>query len=316
MKISVIIPTYNRRAQIGQAIDSVFTQNHDDIELIIVDDGSSDDTLAWLDANFSDARLRVLRNTRKKGPAGARNTGLLAATGDLVAFLDSDDIFLPGHLAESCEIFTRFPQVGLVFGKALYEQGGKQVDYMGPNFERKRARAATVYSDRQLRIFDDNYFTHLLEYGCYFNLSTVVARCDAARALMNEELRIAEDYEFWCRLSRTVRFACLERAQIRYLLHDENISFESADLTAENAPNLIKAYRVLLDYPDLTAAQARLIRNHLADNYFCWGYRCRLRGQMREAFERHCDSWRHGMRLANTLAIVKLAACVLLRRVK
>ena len=316
MKISVIIPTYNRRVQIEQAIASVFAQNYDDIELIIVDDGSSDDTLVWLDTNFSDHRLRVLQNTRKKGPAGARNTGLLAATGDLVAFLDSDDVFLPGHLAESCEVFTRFPQVGLVFGKAIYEQNGRPVDYMGPNFERKLACAATLHADPQLRIFDDNYFTHLLEFGCYFNLSTVVVRCAAARALMNEELRIAEDYEFWCRLSRTLRFACLERAQIRYFLHDENISFESAALAAENAPNLIRAYRFLLDYDGLTAKQAGLIQNHLADNYFCWGYRCRLRGQIREAFRRHCDSWRYGMRLANMLAIVKLAACALFRRVQ
>jgi glycosyltransferase involved in cell wall biosynthesis len=307
MKISVIIPTYNRRFQIGPAIDSVFEQNWDDLELIVVDDRSTDDTVAWLGAKYTDPRLRVLPNVRKKGPAGARNTGLLAATGDLVAFLDSDDRFLPGHLTEAAEIFTRFPQVGLVFGRAIYEQNGQPVEYMGPNFDRKLARAYTSHVDEQVRVFDGSCFTHMLEFGCYFNLSTVVMRSEPAKALMNEDLRGPEDYEFWCRMSRTLCFACLERPQIRYLLHDENISFENAASAADNAPALIKTYEVLLGYENLTARQEQLIRNHLASVYFDWGYRCRLHGLFREAFERHRDSWRYGKRLANALAVAKLA---------
>ena len=187
-----------------------------------------DGTVEWLGEAFPDPRLRVLRNARKKGPAGARNTGLLAATGQLIAFLDSDDIFMPGHLTECLDVFARFPEVGLVFGKALYEQNGQQVDYMGSNYERKLSRAKTTHVDQQLKVFGDDYFTHLLEFGCYFNLSTVVVRTQAARMLMNEELRIAEDYEFWARLARKVRFACLDRPQILYLLHEQNISFENA----------------------------------------------------------------------------------------
>ena len=90
-------------------------------------------------------------------------------------------------------------------------------------------------------MFSAGFFTHLLEHGCYFNLSTVVLRAAAARALMREELRIAEDYEFWVRLSRTHRFACLDRPQIRYTLHDDNISFESDGLAAQHAPSQLAA---------------------------------------------------------------------------
>ena len=306
MKISVIIPTYNRRHQIGIAIESVLSQENVEIEVIVVDDGSSDGTGEWLGEAFPDPRLRVLRNARKKGPAGARNTGILAAKGQLVALLDSDDSFLPGHLAESRDVFMRFPEVGLVFGKARYEKNGQPVDYMGPNFERKLSQATTRYADQQLRIFGEDYFSHLLEFGCYFNLSTVVLRTDAARQLMNEELRIAEDYEFWVRLARTVRFACLTRPQISYLLHEQNISFENAASAAGHAPNLIKAYLFMLEYEGLESYQTALIRHHIADVYFNWGYRCRLQRQLKDAADCHWQSFRYGMRGANLLALAKL----------
>lgn len=306
MKISVIIPTYNRRHQIGMAIESVLSQENVEIELIVVDDGSSDGTVEWLGEAFPDPRLRVLRNARKKGPAGARNTGILEAKGQLVALLDSDDSFLSGHLAESLDVFTRFPEVGLVFGKALYEQDGQPVDYMGPNFDRKLSRATTKHADQHLRIFCEDYFSHLLEFGCYFNLSTVVVRADAARMLMNEELRIAEDYEFWVRLARKVRFACLNRPQIRYLLHEQNISFENAASAADHAPSQIKAYQFMLAYEGLGSQQISLIHHNIAEVYFNWGYRCRLRRQLKDAVGCHWQSLRYGMRGANCLALAKL----------
>lgn len=314
MKISVIIPTYNRRHQIRQAIESVLSQENVELELIVVDDGSSDGTVEWLGDAFPDPRLQVLRNARKKGPAGARNTGLLAANGQLVALLDSDDSFLPGHLAECVDVFVRFPDVGLVFGKALYEHNGQPVDYMGPNFEHKLSQATMTYSDQQLRVFGEDYFTHLLDFGCYFNLSTVVVRTDAARILMNEELRIAEDYEFWVRLARKVRFACLNRPQIRYLLHEQNISFENAASAADHAPSQIKAYLFMLAYEGLDSHQISLIRHHIADVYFNWGYRCRLRRQFREAATCYQQSFRYGMRVANCLALLKLALVALVTR--
>lgn len=306
MKISVVIPTFNRRHQLGRAITSVLSQEGVDIELVIVDDGSTDGTIEWIAQEFPDPRVRVLKNARSKGPAGARNSGILAATGDLIAFLDSDDSYLPLHLKECQEVFSRFPEVGVVFGKALYEQNGQPVDYMGPNFELKLAQASTTYTDTALKVFDAEFFTHLLRYGCYFNLSTIVLRAQAAQALMNEGLRIAEDYEFWARLSRSHRFVCLSRPQISYLLHDQNISFEEADSAADNAPKLLKAYQILLDYEGLRPDQSALIREHMAEILFNWGYRCRKHKQLLEACRLHLRSSGFGKRKANLLALLKL----------
>ncbi|QDF98665.1 hypothetical protein CJ010_20045 [Azoarcus sp. DD4] len=307
MQFSVIIPTYNRRQQLGQAIASALSQEDVSVEVIVVDDGSTDGTLDWLAAGFTDPRIRVLRNTRSKGPAGARNTGLQVASGDFIALLDSDDCFLSGHLSECARAFAAHPGVDVLFGRAEYEQNGKPVDYMGPNFDRKLGLAPTRHVDAQMTVFAPDYFNHLLQYGCYFNLSTVVLRAGVVQQqLMNETLRIAEDYEYWVRLSRSHGFACLHRPQIRYTLHDENISFEADGSAAEHAPSQIAAYEIMLAYPALDARQVRLIKVKIAEVLFNWAYRCRKHRRLQEAMRLHLHSLRFGLRRANLAALLKL----------
>lgn len=306
MKFSVIIPTYNRRHQIGAALDSILLQERIALEVIVVDDGSSDGTIEWLIAAYPDNRIRVLQNERKKGPAGARNTGILAADGDFVAFLDSDDQYLGAHLAGCIEVFTLYPEVGLVFGRALYEENGQAVEYMRPNFDLKLARATIDKQNDQYLVLGNDYFNHLLEFGCYFNLSTVALRRQFARELMNEELRIAEDYEFWVRLARKTQFACLKTPQIRYQIHEQNVSFEAAETVENHAPQLIKAQQILLDYAGLNSVQRGLIKRNVAEIYFDWAYRCRQNKRYREALSKHFQSLKFGAITRNIVAMVKV----------
>ncbi len=305
MTFSVVIPTFNRRHTLAGALDSALSQAVKGLEVIVVDDRSSDGTVEWVRDAYSHQPVRVLVNDRSKGPAGARNTGLLAARGDLIAFLDSDDLFLSGHLAECAKVFERFSEVGVVFGRARYEQEGRAVEYMGPNFERKLALAPKAYVDDMVSVFDDSFFDHLLRYGCWFNLSTVVFRA-ADKDLMREELRVAEDYEYWARLSRTRRFACLHQPQVRYALHDSNVSFETAGSAADHAPSQLAAYKMILDYGGLQRYQARILEEQMARVLFDWAYRCRARGEWREAADLHVRSFRLGMRRLNAVGLVKL----------
>jgi glycosyltransferase involved in cell wall biosynthesis len=104
--VSVIMPTYNRAALLPDAVRSVQAQTWRDWELIIVDDGSVDDTAAVLESlSRDDRRLRLLANEGARGPAGARNTGIRAARGAAIAFLDSDDCWEPSILARFMERF-------------------------------------------------------------------------------------------------------------------------------------------------------------------------------------------------------------------
>lgn len=107
--MSVIIPAYNREGTIGRAIRSVLSQSFNDLELIVVDDFSTDETIAVVQG-FDDRRLRYVRHERNLGAAAARNTGIRSAQGQFLAFLDSDDEWLPQKLGEQVELLNRAPK--------------------------------------------------------------------------------------------------------------------------------------------------------------------------------------------------------------
>lgn len=306
MEFSVVIPTYNRKHRIYSAIESALKQNivETSIEILVIDDHSTDGTVDWLNQRYrADPRVRVLINERTQGPAGARNTGILAARGRLIAFLDSDDTYLPDHLASVNRLLMLHPEVSVVFGRAYYEQNGVGVDYMGPNFDSKVAIAPCLAEDTEAYVFGDTFFKHMLEQGCYFNLSTVVMRVSAAQILMNETLRIAEDFEFWTRLAQSNRFACLKRPQIRYQLHNQNISFDEA---INHAPILLRAYCIMLAYEQLALDERKIINRKQAEVLFDWAYRCSLRGHLLDAVKLHWRSAMLGLRRRNFLAMLKL----------
>jgi GT2 family glycosyltransferase len=110
--VSVVIPTYNRGYIVGRAIESVLRQSHRPIEVIVVDDGSADDTRHVVERYGSP--VRYLRQDNA-GVSAARNTGLAAARGELIALLDSDDLWLPWKLAAQVAVLRRFPEVGMVW---------------------------------------------------------------------------------------------------------------------------------------------------------------------------------------------------------
>lgn len=113
--VSVIIPTYNRASVVTRAIKSVMAQDYEPVEIIVVDDASGDDTQRVVES-LGDARIRYLVRSENKGAAAARNTGIRAARGAFIAFLDSDDEYLPGRLSAQVRAFEALdPAVGLVF---------------------------------------------------------------------------------------------------------------------------------------------------------------------------------------------------------
>jgi len=112
MRVSVLVPTFNRSAYLIEAIESVLGQSYTDCEIIIVDDGSTDDTPNAVRPYLS--RIRYIR-TENQGPALARNVGMAAATGNYVAYLDSDDLYYPHKIALQAQLLDRRPDVGMVY---------------------------------------------------------------------------------------------------------------------------------------------------------------------------------------------------------
>lgn len=123
--ISVVLPTFNRKATLRQAIDSVLALNEVVFELIVVDDGSTDGTDAEL-MRLDDERVTVVRLPTSHGANAARNLGIAHARASSVAFLDSDDIYLPGRLEQPLALLKQNPHIGIVLSSFTTEKGSKR----------------------------------------------------------------------------------------------------------------------------------------------------------------------------------------------
>lgn len=131
-KVSIIIPTYNRANTIKRAIDSVLRQTYNDFELLVVDDGSTDDT-PQIVGSYEDSRVRYFRTGERHGANHARNVGIKNAGGEYIAFQDSDDFWLEDKLEKQMHIFEKDPQVDVVWCRyvRLMISGAKRVEPKG-----------------------------------------------------------------------------------------------------------------------------------------------------------------------------------------
>ncbi len=184
--VTVIIPTYNRAQMVKRAIDSVLEQSYTHWELLVIDDASTDET-AEVVQSMTDGRIHYLRHDTNRGGSAARNTGLAQAQGAYIAFLDSDDAWLPTKLEKQVACFERLPAaVGLVYtGALVVRDDGVQ--------------------DEQRPIHRGNLFRQLL-------LENVVVGSGSAvmikRAVLeqvptfDETLPARQDLDFWVRVAR------------------------------------------------------------------------------------------------------------------
>jgi glycosyltransferase involved in cell wall biosynthesis len=111
--VSVIIPTFNRRRWIGECLDSVLNQTYENVEIIVVDDCSSDGTAEWIQSQPQYASVKVRVQPQNGGASVARNTGIEISEGEFIAFIDSDDLLLPKHCETAVETFEKYPSLGL-----------------------------------------------------------------------------------------------------------------------------------------------------------------------------------------------------------
>jgi len=141
MTVSIVIPNYNGAKHIDQCIRSCVSQSYSDIEIIFVDDASTDDSINVV-SRISDKRLKVIRREKNGGTAAARNTGIAATSGEFVAFLDSDDMLTVDSVSRRVKMFV-FPWVGIVSGGSYLVDGDKGVKHFYRNHDQLRKRYGT-----------------------------------------------------------------------------------------------------------------------------------------------------------------------------
>lgn len=198
--VSVLIPTYNRAELLLRAIKSVVAQTFQDIEVLIIDDGSTDGTAETVEA-IRDARVRYLRQPQNGGVAAARNRGLREAQGEFVAFLDSDDEWLPGKLERQVGALRQAPpDVALVYTgvETVLADGSRQVA-----LARQRGHL---------------YRAMLEQNVIHGGGSNVMIRRDvvATVGFFHEGMPAIEDYEYWLRITRFYRVEAVADPLIRY----------------------------------------------------------------------------------------------------
>lgn len=212
-RVSVVVPVRNCRDYIQEALDSILSQRFDDFEVIVVDDGSTDFDYRSLESR--DTRIRVLR-LEGLGVSSARNTGMAAARGELIAFLDADDVWFPGKLEAQVRHFDRHPVVGVVFGRFVrwLQRTDGGFDAAGDLVQDCSAIDACE-PERSGWIYDK------LLMGLLVGMNTAMIRRKLYLRLggFNESMRIGEDYDFWLRASRITRMHALDGAVALYRIH-------------------------------------------------------------------------------------------------
>jgi glycosyltransferase involved in cell wall biosynthesis len=204
--VSVIMPAYNAGGWIKEAIQSVLDQSYSDWELVIIDDGSADDTTQAV-KSFSDPRIQ-LYSQKNQGVSAARNAGIGKSTGGWLAFLDTDDIWLKDKLKTQSAYFENFD---FIFGPAIY---------MGGPYDGRST------ADFKSRIPDDypEMITKLVE-GNFIDLSGVCLRKSLDTNWFNTKLKFAEDYELWLRIfSQPIRSKYVAEPFVKYRVHPASAS--------------------------------------------------------------------------------------------
>lgn len=211
--VSVIIPVRNGKAYLQEALDSVLQQSFTDFELLLIDDGSSDDDYDRY--ALQDGRIRIL-HLPGLGVSRARNTGMEQAQGALLAFLDADDAWFTGKLQAQVDYFEQHPEVGVVFGP--FVRWPQQADgSFTPLVAMLQDASGHTQADAQRSGW---LYTRLLN-GLLVGMNTAVVRRSVYQAVggFNEAMRQGEDYDFWLKASRVAEMHSLNGPLALYRIH-------------------------------------------------------------------------------------------------
>jgi len=261
MLVSVIIPTYNRAFIIEEAVGCVLAQTHPEIELIIIDDGSTDDTLEKLSPYKSQLTYHY---QPYRGPAAARNQGIIRSSAALLAFLDSDDLWHPQKITRQLEFMNAHPQLLISQSEELWLR-----------------RSKTIQPQPRHRKSGGNLFYRSLKL-CLISPSAVIMRRELIHqvGLFDESLPACEDYDFWLRV--------LSRFPVGYLA-DQLVTKRAGDWEQQSqAVEALDKYRILsltklLSAVSLNTEQRGWVREELERKVEIYTLGCRKRGKEEEA---------------------------------
>lgn len=303
--VSVVIPAYNSTKVIAEALDSVLSQDYPALEVLVVDDGSTDGTSQVVEGY--DDRVRLIPQSNK-GAAGARNEGMRQAAGKYIAFLDADDIWLPGKLRHQVSYMEQHPEVALCCARWLLVFPEDTGEYRMPACPAPDA----VQVDAQ---WSGWIYCDLL-LDCEVCTITVVMRRELIDRVgyFDTTLRRGQDYDYWLRASRVTRIDRLDAPFAVY--RKENFTNPSKYLDTNWELTVVQ--RAIDKWgasgPDGQKQIPSLIRKRLWRLKFSFGYNQYYRGRYREARDAFLAALQERPTQARTILYLVLSTLHLIRR--
>jgi glycosyltransferase involved in cell wall biosynthesis len=310
-KISVIMPAYNCCQYIKEAIASVLCQSEPDIELIVVNDGSTDDTPKIVELVMAtDERVKVINQCNSGRPSIARNKGLAEASGEFVCFLDGDDLYCPEKIEQSMNVLQREPSAKMVFHDVRFidKTGTPQP---GSYLERVRFSERVLSASRKI-----GEITFLCdERSLFYFMCTTVTTILMSSVLIcwnrlkeepfrfPEDLTIGEDLELWFRLVRTGGIAYIDKPFSYYRLHAGSVTRRNDRNFYDPVLAHIRNYRRSHNF--LNAVQRRQYRRRIAGDLYDIGYTRMQEGRRDEARRLYLESLRWRLNLGSIKGIVR-----------
>lgn len=302
--VSVVIPTYNRAAMLVEAIRSAQVQACAPMEIIVVDDGSTDDTAARV-REIPGVKFFIQRNA---GPSAARERGLKSARGEFIAFLDSDDLWSPEFLAESLRGLTA-TGAGFVFAN------WREVDATGKEICPDKFATRTYLKDFPARAIGDwlaltpeQARDLFIRHSASPPTAVVMRRSCVPPGGWDAKARVGEDRLFFvdALFASGCAAAFTRRPLWSFRLHGANTHAGSTQLGKVAAADIYSKKQILAKHgAKLTAAQQQVLRHALAADYFDWGWHESQQGERRAALRRFGESFRLHPRPRPLLAMVK-----------
>jgi len=244
-KVSVIIPLYNREKYIAETVRSVLNQTYPNIELIVVDDGSTDGSRAALQPYASRLTLLEQPGRANKGQSAAINLGLRHAAGKYIAILDSDDLFLPEKLKAQVDYLEQNPEVGLVYSNGfIIDSNGKRLYKFYSKPPDEKSEPSNVLLD------------------CYFPLpSNSLVRSEVFQKTgpFDEKLRSGQDHDMAIRVAEVSKLAYIDDTLFCYRKHADSISVKRADLRWNNGFIILNKAKKRFHYPAATIRKRRAV---------------------------------------------------------
>jgi glycosyltransferase involved in cell wall biosynthesis len=224
-KVSVVMPAFNAGRFIAQAIESVLAQTYPHYEIVVVDDGSTDNT-----AEVTRPYLGQVRYIRQanSGPSRARNRGIQEASGSYIAFLDADDVWRPNKLERQIALMEKHPEVVLSFTDLEEVRGGGIVTSSFLSVKPPFLAIARI-EGTTAQIRQESTYAALLQ-SCFINTATVVLRREVLceTGVFNEAMGHCEDWDLWLRIAERHTIGFLNEVLTTRRLHDQNLTQQAS----------------------------------------------------------------------------------------